>query len=231
MNTGVVIILVILFILILAGIGVGLYFLLRPKKTPSGCTGSGCTGTDPTSFTNLIPVGCTGSGCTSPPCVGCTPGPVNGPTGVGGFTGTVPTSWANYIGGIALNNISEHDNITSLIACQSLCIADSTCQMVQFDQPNSRCFLQRFTDSPGTNVSLLTPDQLSWFHYKDKQINENVVNNYTEIDEDSCRAACKTYIQSNAQFNNQVLAEYNSSIKNCLCIASTVLTTESYLIK
>src|SRR5665647_1194759 len=132
MNTGVIILLVILILAILVGIAVGLYFLLRPSKTPSppaGCTGPSCTGT---SLTNLIPVGsqtgCTGINC----CPGCfiTLIPNSGGSGASGTTGPTgsrPTSWVTYTGGIDLNNISEHDGITSLVDCQILCASNPSC--------------------------------------------------------------------------------------------------------
>jgi hypothetical protein len=243
MGTGGIIIAIIVIVLVLIGIGVGLYFLLRPKKTDLGCTGVGCTGTtitpnpnpgSGTTFLPLNPVGCTGAGCTLPilPCTDCTPGPTKNPP-PGGFTGTVPTtSWAHYVGGIDLNNIREIDNITSLSACQTLCINEPGCQMIQFDSPNSHCFLQQFTDSPGVNVSLLNPSSTAWFTYKDKQINANVVQTYNSVDsEDVCRASCKTFITANSAYHNQVLAEYTSSLKQCLCVSSTRETLESYLIK
>lgn len=246
MGTGGIIIAIIVIVLVLIGIGVGLYFLLRPKKTDLGCTGVGCTGTTitppgtGTTLPPLIPIGCTGGVCDLPilPCTDCTPGPTKNPppgggsTGSTGPTGPVPTLWANYVGGIDLNNIREIDNITSLSACQTLCINEPGCQMIQFDSPNSHCFLQQFTDSPGVNVSLLNPSSTAWFTYKDKQINANVVQSYNSVDsEDVCRATCKTFITSNSAYHNQVLAEYTSSLKQCLCISSTRETLESYLIK
>ena len=224
MNAAVIVILIIFIILILAGIGVGLYFLLRPKSPPGGTTGPAVVSTpislQPASNTPgpIIPVGNTGNTGATGTCPGCTPGPSN-------------SQWANYTGGISGNVAQTIDGILSLNACQAQCLQSSTCQMVQYEEPNFRCYLQNLQASNGTNVSLLAPDKTTWFSYENQQINDNIIRSYDNVTtEDNCRGVCKALLLGNPIYNDQVLAEYNVSQNICLCISSTESTLQSYRI-
>jgi hypothetical protein len=235
--------LIIFVLIIITAIILTIYFVYRYEKNNTG-NGNGNNGNgngngngnngNGNGNGNVNNGGCTGgTGST-----GCT-----GITGIGGFTGTIPVVppgptgitplFFNYPGEITGNNRTTNSNVTSLNACQAICLNDVNCTLLSWDSSSNNCYIfetivnarNNNQNPPTTDIVYESGNRDNFVTWRNSTIyNNDGVNGENVTSLQACFNKCNTASQASGYYP-PFMTQYDikgDGTVDCWCKSTTV---------